>query len=181
MYYFAHTLTKYKTLFTLVAAVVLSLFVFAPIVSAADVDGGNVDDGTIAKDAIGCKATVDCVPGMGLVCTGGTCVVQDFGVGTNGFGTELGLGDRQLDDAVIGVINLLLGFLGLIAVIIILIAGFRWMTAGSNEEKHQQARAGIVSGVIGIVIILSAWAIAQFVIQQGAIATESGDYTNFIN
>ena len=99
-------------------------------------------------------------------------VATDFGVAE--YGTALDLGDKSLDTAVVDIINLLLGFLGLIAVVVILIGGFKWMTAGGNDEKVGEARKWIFSGIIGLAIILSAWAISKFVIEQLAIATGSG-------
>lgn len=62
------------------------------------------------------------------------------------------------------IINYLLGFLGIIAVIIILIAGFKWMTAGGTEEKVTEAQTMLIQGVIGLAIILAAWGIAGWVI-----------------
>lgn len=67
--------------------------------------------------------------------------------------------------AIIGrIINVALGFLGVIAVAIILFGGFKWMTAGGNEEKTSEARKLLAAGVIGLVIILASWAIATYVI-----------------
>ena len=63
-----------------------------------------------------------------------------------------------------GVINVVLGFIGIIAVVIILLGGFKWMTAGGNEDKIGEAKGLITSGVIGLIIILMSWAIAKFVI-----------------
>jgi hypothetical protein len=89
--------------------------------------------------------------------------LTDYG-GTSS--SSIGLGDTPLDEAVVGLINVLLGFLGLIAVIIILIGGFRWMTAGGNEDKVAEARKTIFAGIIGLAIILFAWGITTFVVQQ---------------
>ena len=49
------------------------------------------------------------------------------------------------------------------------------MTAGGNEDKVAEARKTIFAGIIGLAIILSAWAIARFVITQLSDATNSGD------
>lgn len=62
------------------------------------------------------------------------------------------------------IINSALGFLGLVAVVIILIGGFQWMTAGGGEEKIKKAKGTLSAGIIGLVIIMAAWGIAQFVI-----------------
>lgn len=64
------------------------------------------------------------------------------------------------------IINLLLGFLGIIAVVIILVGGFKWMTAGGNEDGVAEAKKWIFSGIIGLVIILASYAIASFVLNQ---------------
>ncbi len=69
-------------------------------------------------------------------------------------------------------INVALGFLGVIAVVIVLIGGFQYLTSGGNEEKTAGARKMIFSGIIGMAIILSAWAIARFVLSSLASATE---------
>lgn len=61
-------------------------------------------------------------------------------------------------------INIALGFLGLIAVVIVLYGGFMWMTAAGNEEKITKAKQILTAGVIGLIIIIMAWAIAKYVI-----------------
>ena len=72
------------------------------------------------------------------------------------------------------VINILLGFLGIIAVLIILLGGFKWMTAGGNDDGITEAKAMISAGIIGMVIILSAFGIAQYVVGILYTATEAG-------
>ena len=61
--------------------------------------------------------------------------------------------------------------LGTIAVAIVLAAGFKWMTAGGNEDKIDDAKKLMTSGVVGLIIILSAWGIATFIINQLQSAT----------
>lgn len=80
--------------------------------------------------------------------------------------TTTGLGERDPRDIAASVINIILGFLGIIAVIIILLGGFKWMTAGGNEDKVGEAKKLIVAGVIGLVIIIAAFAIATFVLNS---------------
>jgi len=63
-------------------------------------------------------------------------------------------------------INVALGFLGIVAVIIVLIGGFKYMLSGGSEEKTAEARKLIISGIIGLAIILSAWAITTFVLSR---------------
>jgi hypothetical protein len=87
------------------------------------------------------------------------------------YGTFTGLGTRDLREGVMNIVNVLLGFLGIIAIIIILWGGFRWMTAGGNEDKVGEAKKIIIAGIIGLVIIFTAYAIATFVINQLISAT----------
>lgn len=77
-------------------------------------------------------------------------------------GTGLGNADPRTMAA--RVINILLGFMGIIAVIIILLGGFRWMTAAGNEDKVAEAKRIIGSGAIGLIIVLMAFGLAQFVL-----------------
>lgn len=70
------------------------------------------------------------------------------------------------------VIKILLGFLGIIAVIIIIVAGFQWMTAGGDSAKVDGAKKRLQAAVIGLVIILAAWGLANFVINQLITATQ---------
>lgn len=57
-------------------------------------------------------------------------------------------------------------FLGVIAIIVIIVGGFTWMTAGGNDEKVKKAREIIKNGLIGLIIILLAYTIAVFVINR---------------
>ncbi len=64
------------------------------------------------------------------------------------------------------IINMALGFLGVIAVIIIIIGGFKWMTAGGNEDKVSESKKLLGAGVIGLVIVMAAWALATFIVNS---------------
>lgn len=63
-------------------------------------------------------------------------------------------------------INTAMLFLGIIAVGIVLIGGFKWMTAGGNEDKVSEAKKLMSAGIIGMVIVLSAWGIATFILTK---------------
>jgi hypothetical protein len=94
---------------------------------------------------------------------------NDLGVGA--VQNDLALSGGDVRQTAARIINVSLGFLGIIAVVIVLIGGFKYMVSGGNEEKTSEARRLIVSGIIGLAIILSAWAITSFVITQLVSAT----------
>lgn len=64
---------------------------------------------------------------------------------------------------VVKVVKAALGFIGIILVVIIISAGYKWMTAAGNEEKITEAREALTRAAIGLAIILMAWGITEFV------------------
>jgi hypothetical protein len=64
------------------------------------------------------------------------------------------------------IVGAVLSFVGVFLLILIIYAGFLWMTAAGNEKKTEQAKSILVSAVIGVVIILSAYAITAFIGRQ---------------
>ena len=91
-------------------------------------------------------------------------------VGLN-YGTYTGLGTVDLREGVMNIVRLLLGFLGIIAILIILWGGFVWLTSGGSEDKIGTAKKIISAGIIGLVVIFISFAIATFVIEQLILAT----------
>jgi|SRR3989344_1950190 len=87
------------------------------------------------------------------------------------YGTFTGLGTQDIREGIMQIVSLLLGFLGIIAILIILWGGFMWMTAGGNEEKVGTAKKIISAGIVGLVIIFISFALASFVINQLISAT----------
>jgi hypothetical protein len=88
------------------------------------------------------------------------------------FGSGAGLGTQSLPEVISGIINVILGTLGVIAVLIILWGGFIWMTAAGEPDKVDKAKKLIVSGIIGLGIIFASYAIAAFVL--GAVRSSTG-------
>ncbi|HBU28031.1 TPA: hypothetical protein DEB00_02860 [Candidatus Uhrbacteria bacterium] len=77
-----------------------------------------------------------------------------------------GGGEDQIFNTIGNIVNVLLGLLGIIFFLITLYAGYIWMTAQGDPTKVTKAQTMIVQGVIGIIIILSAFAISNFAISQ---------------
>ena len=84
------------------------------------------------------------------------------------------LGRNTLPNTIAIFINVILGFLGIVAFIIILLGGFKWMTSGGDEDKIGEAKKLMGAGVVGMAIVLASWAIASFVIAQLAKGTGIG-------
>lgn len=56
-----------------------------------------------------------------------------------------------------------LGIVAAIFFIMIIIAGFRWMTAGGNEETVSNSKKNISNAIIGLIVILFSYAVTYFV------------------
>ncbi len=61
------------------------------------------------------------------------------------------------------IVKIFLSVLGVIFLIMILIGGFNWMTAAGDSGKVEKAIGTIQRGVIGLIILVSAYAITAFV------------------
>jgi len=71
------------------------------------------------------------------------------------------------------IIQVALGFMGMIFLALMIYAGFTWMTAAGNEEKISKAKKIMAAAVIGAAIVLSAYAITAFVLSELIEATGS--------
>lgn len=82
---------------------------------------------------------------------------------------------KSLPRAVGSVISAVLGLVGVILLVIMVYAGFLWLTAGGNDDQVGHAKQLIKNGVIGMAITLGAFIITQFVVDQltGALQTTS--------
>lgn len=165
--YLAIKLAKQQLAMSLVAAFALSL-VFTSIASAVGL--GQACGANVACDgALICQNAVCAEPAAG-----GGAGQDVFGI--NPIKDTTKLGQKDVRQTVAEIINVALGLLGTIAVVIILAGGFQWMTAGGNEEKVGGAKKLIISGVIGLAIIMSAFAISKFVINELGTATSTKDF-----
>jgi amino acid transporter len=100
---------------------------------------------------------------------------EDMG-DSSGFDVDQGIGD------VVGVvIEVFLGLLGIIFIFLIIIAGYNWMTAAGEEEKIRKAKSTISRAIIGLIIIVAAYAITYFVFNNlpGATGEAGGPVYNY--
>ncbi|MBI2637138.1 MAG: hypothetical protein HYW81_03015 [Parcubacteria group bacterium] len=145
----------------------------APAKVSAVAEGGACD---ITNTALACNSGLFCdTSANDGTPTTGICVSTDprrTGYGLTSEFKDVGLGQTtDLKGSIANIINIILGFLGIVAVIIILAGGFKWMTAGGNEDKVGEARKMIIQGIIGLVVVFAAWAIASFVVSNLQSAT----------
>ncbi len=92
--------------------------------------------------------------------------IDDFGVEQGSFDGTLQAPDTDLRGAIVLVVQYLLGFLGILMVIIILYGGYVWMTAGANTDRILLAKKIIINATIGLIIILTAFAIVSLIFRE---------------
>ncbi len=61
------------------------------------------------------------------------------------------------------VIKAALSLMGIIFLVITIMAGIKWMTAEGNDDEVKKAKASIQRAVIGLVVVISSWAIWAFI------------------
>lgn len=72
------------------------------------------------------------------------------------------------------IIRVFFGILGAIALVLIIYAGYKWMTSGGEEKGVDEAKNILKNGVIGLIIIASAYGITEFVMSKLLKSTGTG-------
>jgi len=72
-------------------------------------------------------------------------------------------GNGSIENVIGTIIKAALTLVGLIFLILMVYAGYLWMTARGEEEQVKKAKDIIVGSLIGLFIVLSAYAITYFV------------------
>ena len=76
-----------------------------------------------------------------------------------------GIGAQSDLITIIGrIINIALGFVGVIFLVILIYAGYTYMTAGGDPKKVETAQAWIRNAVIGMIIVAFSFAIVNFIL-----------------
>lgn len=89
--------------------------------------------------------------------------------------------EKDFAEALIDIINAMLNFLAIIFMLVILYAGYLWMTARGNEDQVDRAKKILREAAIGIIVVFCARIITELVLtyignataaQEAAAATE---------
>ncbi len=70
-------------------------------------------------------------------------------------------------------VQIVLGLIGIILVVLMIIAGIQYMTAGGNQTTIDNAIKRIKNALIGLIIVLFSYAVTVFIIQQLNLAINS--------
>jgi cbb3-type cytochrome oxidase subunit 3 len=64
------------------------------------------------------------------------------------------------------IIGAALSFIGIVFMVLIIYGGLTWMLARGNDQQVEKAQKLIIQSVIGLIIVLSAYAITSFIGEQ---------------
>ena len=81
--------------------------------------------------------------------------IPAFGAGPAGRSTASGL--------IVSIIDIVLVFTGLLAVLFLIIGGLRYITAHGNEEQGEAAKKTITHAIIGLVIVILSFVIVRVI------------------
>lgn len=106
----------------------------------------------------------------------GAEVLAQADLGLEAVGEATGLSSQDIRITIARILRNAFALLGIITVGIFVYAGYLYMTAGGDAGKVETARAWMKNAVIGIVIMLSAFGIAQFILSMlmGAVYGDRG-------
>lgn len=87
------------------------------------------------------------------------------------FGEHLDMGTKDIRLIAADLINQVMSILGLLAFVIVIFAGFRWMISGGKEENVAAAKKTLAAGLVGLLLIVTSYSIANFVLDSLTVAT----------
>ncbi len=91
------------------------------------------------------------------------------------YGDRIGLGRQNPLDIMTGLLRVALGFVSLLEIVILILAGLQWMFSFGNDDRAASARKAIVNSLIGLVIIFSAWGLSSWAITSIARITGASE------
>ncbi len=83
-------------------------------------------------------------------------------------------GETNVSLLIGGIIGKVFGLMGIILLILVITGGIMWMASGGSEEQIKKAKAILKNAFIGLMIIVLAYAISRFVVENLTEVTKSG-------
>lgn len=81
-----------------------------------------------------------------------------------GYPIDTPVRETGLEAIISNVIKILLSFIGALFLILTIRGGYQWMTAGGNDDAVGEAKKRIINGLLGMLVILIAYLITDFVL-----------------
>ena len=76
---------------------------------------------------------------------------------------ETNLSIERVYQLFVSIMNWIFAFAIVLSVILIIVGGISYMTAGGDDTKTTAARKKIIYGLIGIAVVIAAWGLIQLI------------------
>lgn len=98
----------------------------------------------------------------------GNCVcINIFGSeDVDQIGDNIGLAGTSMPQIVGNIVKVILGLFGIVATVIIVTGGIKWMLSQGDTQKIDAAKKIMIAGVIGMVLVVSGYAITSFLVKS---------------
>jgi len=122
------------------------------------------------------KGIMYSIAGLVLLVAGDTMIkkvfyITDWKKYSAAKGAQIAVNANEGVRQIVGITNFIVSIVGPIAVLLFLVAGIMYATAGGEEEKMEKAKRVLVTTVIGIAIIFGAFAIISTIVSGGMTTT----------
>jgi heme/copper-type cytochrome/quinol oxidase subunit 2 len=97
---------------------------------------------------------------LGVLFRAAVVLAGDYGLGTAAGDLK---NDTDISEIIGNILKPILGLTGTIFFVLVIYAGLKWMTSGGNEESVATAKKIFIAAIIGLIIVLSAYAITSFI------------------
>jgi hypothetical protein len=134
-------IAKIKNFNLVLSVIFISFFTLTPALALADNCDTNGDGAVSTQEAINCGAA-----------------------SASGSNQDSSKAQNNVNATIKTVINLLSIAVGVVAVIMVIVAGFRYVTSGGKQESVASAKNSLLYAIIGLVIVAFAQVIVRFVL-----------------
>jgi hypothetical protein len=115
--------------------------------------GLTVGIGIVAADpALAASAKDEICAGVGAASGTGGCTTKS--------------GEPTVDSIITSVVNILSLFVGILAIIMVIYSGFKYVTSGGDSGKISSAKNTLIYAIVGIVVAAVARPLVQFVLNR---------------
>ncbi len=97
-------------------------------------------------------------PGGGTTSASQSAACEGAGIGTGG--CDSASAGNKINGVIKMIVNLLSVVVGVVAVIMVIISGFKYITSGGDSNAVASAKSTLVYAIVGLVIV----ALAQFIV-----------------
>jgi hypothetical protein len=98
--------------------------------------------------------------------TGNLCAGATLNIDASASCSETSSGTIQINNIIHDIINIFSLVVGIVAVIMIIVGGFRYITSGGASDSVSGAKNTIIYAIIGLIVVALAQFIVQFVLNK---------------